>query len=473
MSEAAPHRAGWTLPALLLVIGLLGAGLAWGSKPQVPEPAAARAAATTPILSVRRIPGLVQRELADRRLRSRLDSALRAPGIGGAAEASCLVVRRGERLIHAIRPALALIPASNLKLLTAAAALRVLGPDHRFRTEFRATGPLKDGIVDGDLWVVGGGDPILMTPEYAAAQRFQPQVVHPVDALAEALAAAGVREVRGAIIGDESRYDSMRYLPSWKASYRTAGEVGPQSALVVNDGFANFAPGKTAASDPAAHAAGMIAQAAERRGIVVGASRSGAAPANAVTIAHLDSRPLSEIIGGLLTLSDNNTGELLVKELGVVRAGAGTTAAGLGVVREAIEGIGVDLADQPIADGSGLDRGSRISCSTIDRVLTSAGADGPLGGGLALAGRSGTLADRFESTPAAGRLRAKTGALAGVASLSGWVPPPEGEPLAFAFIANGLPSEPTGRALQEQIGTALALYPEAPPLVQLRPPTPS
>jgi serine-type D-Ala-D-Ala carboxypeptidase/endopeptidase (penicillin-binding protein 4) len=445
----------------------VGSGLAWASGPTaLPDPPkGAMIAAATPVLSVRRVPGLVRRELADRRLRTRIDAALRDPAFGDATSASCFVVEHRGRAVHEVRADLALIPASNLKLLTATAALTALGPDHRFVTEIKAAAlPNAEGVVEGDLYVVGGGDPVLMTDEYAVAQRFQPQLVHNVDDVAAAISAAGVKEVRGAVVGDESRYDQVRYILTWKTSYRVA-EVGPMSALAANDGFAAIG---NPSSDPAALSAALVANAAERAGVVLGEVRSGPAPAGLVTLGAVQSPPLAEIVSALMRVSDNNTAELLVKELGFRAAGQGTTTRGLAAVREQLTEVGLEIGQATLTDGSGLDRGSRIPCRSLMGVLRQAGPAGPIFEGLAVAGRSGTLADRFTTGPATGRVRAKTGALAGVIGFTGWT---EGtsDQLAFSLLANGLPGEAAGLALQERVGNAVALYPEAPPLDRLGP----
>lgn len=458
-----------SLLAMTSLVGLLAAGLAFISQPEASPAASREVLPTTPVLSVRRVPGLLARELADRRLRARLDGALADPAFGTAASSSCLSVAAGDHLIHAARSALALIPASNLKLLTAAALLSHFGPEHRFVTEFRAATPPVDGVIEGDLWMVGGGDPVVMTSAYAQAQRYQPQLIHPLDALAEGLVGAGVREVRGAFVGDDSRYDKVRYLPTWKSTYRTLGEVGPVGALIVDDGFVATGSGWAPAADPAAQAAAAAAVAAERRGLVVGGARSGSAPDGLVTVARVESPPLAEIVSALLRVSDNNTAEMAVKELAAQREIPGTTEAGLQAMRDELEGLGVEMAGAVLADGSGLDRGSRVSCDTIAGVLDHAGPGGPIGRGLPVAGQSGTLADRLRATAAVGRLRAKTGALSGVISLSGWIDVPEQGPLRFAVIVNGLPGEAAGRALQERIAVALASYPEAPRPSELGP----
>jgi D-alanyl-D-alanine carboxypeptidase/D-alanyl-D-alanine-endopeptidase (penicillin-binding protein 4) len=173
---------------------------------------------------------------------------------------------------------------------------------------------------------------------------------------------------------------------------------------------------------------------------------------------------MRDLVGEMLRESDNMTAELLVKELGRRFAGAGTTVAGVGVVRAALAAAGLPVARLQTVDGSGLDRSDRASCSLLLAGLDHTGRTGPVASGFPVAARDGTLARRFLGTPAAGRLQAKTGALDGVVGLTGYVERAGGQdPLVFSLLANDLPRDAVGRALQDRLGTVLARYPDAPP----------
>lgn len=458
------------VPTLLAAVCAF-AGVLAVRAPSGPGPAVA-AAPAVPVLSARRVPELLSRSVADIRLRSRLDAALGDPSLGAARERSCIAVRQGERELLARRPGERLIPASNLKVLTGLAVLDRLGPTERLVTEVRAGGSMAEGgLVQGPLWLVGGGDPLLATADYAASFENQPQVRTPLETLADAVVSAGVRVVVGGVVGDESRYDTQRYIPTWKPGYITDAESGPASSLVVNDGFAEFAPRHVASPEPDVHAAAVFTALLQARGVAVAAPPSeGVAPAGAPAVARVESPPMTEVVGQMLRESDNLTAELLVKELGWRAGGKGTTAAGLPVVRDALAGMGLPVGDLTTVDGSGLDRSDRASCSLLMAALALGGPTGPVAGGFPVAARDGTLAKRFHGTPVAGRLRAKTGALAGVVGLSGFVEPVGGgTPLSFSLIANELPRDALGRALQEQVGGILAAYPEAPPPPELAP----
>lgn len=416
------------------------------------------------MLSARRLPAFLSRTVADTRLRTDLDAALAQPALGPARDSSCLIVRQGSRPVLQRRPEALLIPASNLKVLTALAVLDRLGPEERLVTEVRAGAGVADGVVDGPLWLVGGGDPLLGTADYAASFENQPQTRTALEGLADAVVAAGVRVVNGGVVGDETRYDTQRYVPTWKPGYVTDFESGPASALVVNDGFVEYSPRHVAAPEPDVHAAGVLTALLQSRGVAVNASPGeGQAPTASSVVAKIDSPPVRDVVAEMLRESDNLTAELLVKELGRRFAGAGTTVAGLGVVREALAQTGLPVAQLATVDGSGLDRSDRASCALLMAAMDLSGPTGPVAAAFPMAGRDGTLAKRFQGNPAAGRLRAKTGSLDGVVGLSGYVDAlAGGVPLGFSLLVNDLPRDALGRALQEQVGAILARYPDAP-----------
>ena len=460
----------WLVPVLLAVLTASAGTLALG----LPGPRVAGPEATprlqVPVLSARRVPAVVSGVVADARLRTSLEATMASPGLGGARSRSCLVVRQGARPVIEWQPGQSLIPASTAKVLTGQAVLDKLGQAERLVTEVRVDRPLvAGGVVEGNLWLVGGGDPLLATADYAASFPHQPQLRTAMEGLADAVVAGGVRQVRGAVIGDETRYDSQRYVATWKPSYVTSGQVGPVSALSVNDGF--MAIRHTPAPEPDVQAAAVLTALLRARGVLVGGHPGqGTAPVGAAVVARVASPPMHEVVGQMLRESDNNTAELLVKELGVRFAQQGSTRAGLRVMRDALAAAGLPAQDLMAVDGSGLDRSDRVSCRLLTAVLERSGPSSPLAAGFPVAARDGTLSRRFHGNPAAGRLRAKTGSLEGVAGLAGYIDVPGGGgPLAFALLANDLPGEAAGRSLQEQVGALLARYPEAPPPAVLGP----
>ena len=289
----------------------------------------------------------------------------------------------------------------------------MLGGDTTFQTHAVAPGPVRDGAVD-QLWLVGGGDPVLATANYTAFVQSQPKtkgdVTTSLESLADAIVAKGVHAIPGGVVGDDSRYDKQRYLPTWKDTYRTDGEIGPMSALTLNDGFSTWSPSrKVPVDDPTRNAAAQLTDLLKARGVQVGAPSTGAAPASTTELASIQSPPLKDVVHSMLTSSDNLTAELLIKELGVHAAKEGA-AAGLAAMTAKLRELGVPIADGALTDGSGLDHGDHVTCDALAATLALtavpefAGSRRPAAGGSAA-----PWTGDFLGSPLAGNLRAKTG----------------------------------------------------------------
>lgn len=453
------------LPVAALVAALAVASGAVAVVPELRSPSPtplATAEPSTPVFSLRRVPAVLTRSVAAGRLRSTLDGVLEQPSLGSARDDTCLAVSDPDgRLLYSRQAESSLIPASAMKIVTGAVALARLGPDARLVTPVRASAAPEDGAV-GDLWLVGSGDPLLATADFAATDGWleRPRLATPIETLADRIVEKGVRRI-GRLLGDEGRYDTQRYIPTWEPSYATTPEVGPQSALNVNDGFASWRP-RVASATPATNAATILAGLLRARGVTVGGVGEGRAPDRTVPVAEIESPPMAEVVGVMMRESDNLGAELLVKELGVRFGGGGSTAAGLAVVRSTAAELGMNVDALAASDGSGLDRRDRLSCGLLQGLLARVPADGPLADALPVAGTSGTLVRRFLNTPAVGKVRAKTGSLNGVVALAGYATGADGRSFGFALLANDLPSDTAGMALQDRLATVLTTYPDAP-----------
>lgn len=458
------------MPAILALVSLSSAlaGLRAGPPALAddgPEVQPAVASLEAPILSPRRLPALLVEPIG----RARLVQALHGISSSGP-QAACLLVTQADQLLYEHQADLPLAPASGLKLLTATAVLAHLDPGERLRTTVQAAAAPAGGVVDGDLWLVGGGDPVLGTQPWAAHFTRQPALFTPLEALADRVVEAGVSEVRGRVVGDEGRYDSVRAVPSWPARYLRANEVGPLSALSVNDGFASWEGTGEVFADPPAGAAGVLTDLLRQRGVIVGGeAASGNAPGDAATVAGVDSPTVAELVRQLLRESDNGTAELLIKELGRRVAGEGSTAAGARVVSDTLTSMGMPTQGLVVVDGSGLDPGNRVTCRLLHAVLEAGEAGGPLPEGLPVAGTSGTLTQRFLVEGLSGQLRAKTGSIRGVASLSGFAVSRGGFDLTFSFILNGIDRFDDALPLQEELGQAMVRHPDLPELEEIGP----
>lgn len=459
------------LPILLVVVAV-GAGaaaiMADAEAAEVPE-ADDQAAPVTPLLSARRVPDLASQAGADSRLRTGLE------GLAGALPAdSCLVVEADGRPLVAHRPEEAVTPASTEKVLTAAAALVALGPDFRYRTRVEAAAAPVGGVVAGDLYLVGGGDPVLATEAYASLTPQQAAAHTSIEDLADAVVAAGVTQVQGSVVGDDSRYSTARYVADWPSRYIDQNQTGPLSALSVNDGFESFPtaadPGAPTrpSPDPAGRAAATFTVLLRERGVdVTGGPSAGSAPGDTVVIARKRSQPLPEILAQLLTFSDNHTSELVLREVGLASGGEGTTTAGAAAIERVLGDAGLAAGPVDAVDGSGLAESNRLTCATLVNTLEAKPA---LIGGLATGGEPGTLAT-FAGTPLEGRLHAKTGSLNHVRALAGVVDLLEGgDRLTFAYVINNPPFITAEQdALRGQLGALLASYPDRPALEDLVP----
>jgi serine-type D-Ala-D-Ala carboxypeptidase/endopeptidase (penicillin-binding protein 4) len=389
---------------------------------------------TTNLLSFRRDPVPIA-DAAAQREQEALTAALTADLSEQMGEGTCLSLRRGDETLTEVYPDAPLIPASNMKLLVAAVALDVLGPDFRFTTELRSIAPV-GGVIAGDLYVVGGGDPVLVTAGHVDPQTYPAFNTTTLEPLVDQLVAAGITRIDGDVVGNASRYDDEFRVPSWGDEI-TNLDAGPYDALLVNDGLiGNGDYGLV----PAQSAANIVDDLVRAKGIVVGgSSRHDELPADVAltTLATLESLPLDEILVELLHTSDNNTAELIVKEIGYQARGEGTRAAGLAVIAERLAGWGIASPVAVLDDGSGLSRVNRLTCPMLSSVLAISPVAAELRDLLPVAARDGTLADDFVGTPADGELQAKTGTLTGVKALSGVMDGADDEPIEFAMVLNG------------------------------------
>lgn len=436
---------GWVLPAILGGIAALAALGAFRLDADPSSTAVGAPEPVTPVLSARRVPEVLAAPVANARLKSDLSSWL-----ANSPANSCLAVQSGSEVLFAQNVDAELTGASTQKLVTATAALIELGPDARLDTvAYAAAPPSADGVIAGDLYIVGQGDPLLTTGEYAKVlyRDRPPSLANNPAQLAEKIKAAGITKIEGNIVGDGSRYDTERYHPAWPTRFRDQPGtiVGQLGALMVDDGYESFgldafAPStRVASGDPAAHAAGELT--AMLRGLQVtvnGGPASGRVPQDVTltTVATLPSPTVEQIVGEMLVESDNDTAELLLKELGVQESGTGTYAAGAAAITKILNEGGVAVGDGHVVDGSGLSTQNVMSCQLLMSLLTRPETGPMLIEHSSVAGETGTLAELFKDTPVAGRLHAKTGTLNTVAALAGRADPTRGSGLLFAYIAN-------------------------------------
>jgi len=343
---------------------------------------------------------------------------------GATVSASVWIDGLGE--VATANPDLALIPASNQKLITAIGALRLLDPQERLHTDLLATGPVEGGVLHGDLVLVGGGDPTLTRLGQ-----------HSLETIARHVTDAGIHTVTGRLLVDASRYDDERTRPSWPADWWRS--VGSASALVADHN--NYRLDAEFLADPALANAQLVEFALASAGVTFGAPAAHGRATSGVQLASLASATINELVTIMLLRSDNLIAELLVKEIGFrVRHEPGSTDAGLAAIDAVIRNLCVDPIRGVSADGSGLSRDNRRSARELRRLLLAAQLQ-PWGAlflsDISVAGQPLALGGRLNGPATSGKVRAKGGSLAVTRSLSGYVTTGSGRPAVFSVIVNG------------------------------------
>ncbi len=370
-------------------------------------------------------------------LRTALGRALAAPDIDPGRTAALAIELGTGKVVFRANAGLPLAPASAEKLAVSFAALRLLGPGFRFRTEVSGAGQLEGSVWNGDLALLGYGDPTLERAD--------------IDALARDVAAWGIRRVTGRVLGDEGHFDTRRDAPGWKPSY-VGIESRPLSALSVEGVTFPQASGSAAA------AAGAFTAALERHGVAVtGEPGTGRAPADGFALALDLSEPLVAIVRQMNRASDNFVAEMLLKELGASVVRRGSTTSGASVVRAALAEAGVPVAGVRIADGSGLSLHDRLTARALVAILQVGASDSGIQNAfvtsLSVAGISGTLRDRLGRRPTRGRVIAKTGTTNAASALAGFIR----RRYVFAVVQNGSPVPYwSAREAQDRFVTVLA-----------------
>lgn len=335
-----------------------------------------------------------------------------------------------------------LLPASTLKLLTAVTALKLLTPARRIATRV---------VVDGStITLIGGGDAMLASSGPGASLA--------------SLATQVAKQVQSASVNlnyDSSLFTGRKLGPGWSTSFPAAGVAAPVTALMVDQGRAN-PRGNSRVSDPAKYAAQLFVKALRTSGVKVSLGSEAKAPTGGTQIAKVESAPVQQLVNHMLTDSDNDLAESLAHLSGIAQSGTGTFASGAAAMTNTAKELGLPISGMQLFDASGLSSKDRIAPQTLGKILVLA-ANGSFGGiapALAVAGFTGTLADRFTSGSqkiAAGFVRAKTGTLRSDVALAGIVPDVSGRVLVFAIIANEISSIPKARKVVDQFATKLRL----------------
>jgi len=398
--------------------------------------------------------GLFQPSEAAANVSAEIDAILAKRGIAASNAGVFIWDIDAARQVSALNSTTPLAPASNMKLVTTAAALTSWGADHRFTTWLYIGGDrIIDGALAGDLYLRGGGDPSLSTRSY---QRDELGLkTASFETFARGLRALGVHTVSGRVRGDERWFDKERRVSVWEPGFEEW--CGPLSALSGNEGLHNGDP----VDAPATYSAELLTKALRNAGIKIkGEPRTGKVPAGALLVQRQSSAPLRVLLKRQNKESDNLFAETLLKGLGKDFRNLGATDAGVLVSSATLATMDIAADSYVIQDGSGLSYGDRLTPYAIVRLLGAMYQRPDFGvfyDSLAIAGKDGTLESRMRETAAAGNARAKTGTLNIATGLSGYVRSANDHLVAFSILVVGDPVDAErANGAQDEIVVALA-----------------
>ncbi|QBI19426.1 hypothetical protein ER308_07580 [Egibacter rhizosphaerae] len=404
-----------------------------------------------------------------------LEGLLAEDDITDIEELSVAVLDPDGHLVAGHEPERAVVPASTQKLVTSAAALRELGPEHEFTTRAVATGPIIDGTLEGDLVIVGEGDPTLASEPFR--DEVHPQRPHtPIEPLTEAVEEAGVDTIEGSVLGDPSFFADEPEPGGWRERYFHSLDTTRSSGLTIDAGRElEERDGRllgAAAEDPALTTAEVVTELLDDADIDVDGdpgrapSEDGHTHPEAEELGAVHSPPLGELLEVVMQESDNHLADATFRTLGA-HDGNPTWGGSDDAVREALRDLDPSWGDAVLADGSGLSRDDRLSAlllAELDHAVT-AEHDEFWRETHAVAGESGTLRRRLTGTAAEGNVFAKTGTLRDSRALAGHVDSRDGDRYHFAILGGDLdgPGIQAVRRLQDDLALVLADPPDCEP----------
>ncbi|MGA7206920.1 MAG: D-alanyl-D-alanine carboxypeptidase/D-alanyl-D-alanine-endopeptidase [Specibacter sp.] len=439
---------GLLILALAAVTVPAGLNLVPALLPQDQAVAAAIPAAQLPPTALSAVSGIASLSSAapvpdEAKLAAGLDAALKNDGVG---QFSAYVTDAVTgKALYSLDGDADRTPASNLKLLTAAAALKSLGAQTRLATSV-VSGPTPNTLVlkaGGDAMLAAGDSDPTAVMGHAGLSTLAKET-------AAALTAAGAKGPVTLSL-DDSLFTGPALNPNWDFGDVEVGEIAPIYPIALYAG--RFSAGVMTAprpQDAAMTAAETFATALAEAGVATtGEISRAAAPAGKV-LASVDSATVAQQVQYLLAESDNYEAEVMARLVAVAQKQEASNAGAMAAVRQVVQGLGVSLDGVVTVDNCGLGHGNLVSAHTLVEViammLKNPGADvGQALEGLPIAGLTGTLGARFTgpaTVDAAGLVRAKTGTLNVVSALTGYVINAQGRLLAFSIIGNKLDGGP-------------------------------
>ena len=402
-------------------------------------------------------------------LRHQIDSLTSQPQFRNAHWGVLIVNPRTGDTIYSKNAGKLFMPASNMKIITSAAAWTLLGPDFTYRTTFLRDGEVRDSLLDGDLLVIGRGDPSVSDAMHGLAT-----IV--MDGLADSVRAHGIREVSGVLARVGNAFPDSTHGYGWELDDMSEYYGAGVDELFFNEGMAATTlrpPPDSArdslysgpAKDPARAYLDALNDAFKRKGIRVNGGVLDSimpTPFRMDTMLVLVSPPLRDIMPKMMKPSQNQLAEIFLKTIGLERGGMGTADSAVKIVGQQLRAWGVQPDGFDIYDGSGLSRHDLVSPETLVRVLDRMQRDTAFAAyynAMPVAGVDGTLQTRLKGTPAEGNVHAKTGSIGAARSLSGYVTTADGERLIFSVLSNNYTTPSSAITdVADQIAIALASY---------------
>ena len=355
---------------------------------------------------------------AEQRIADLVPDRLADPRLGSTVSVQIIDARSGRSIVtqRTRRP---MLPASNMKVVTAMAALQQLGADYRFTTR------VVQGPLGRQVFLVGGGDPILTSSQLAEL----------ADDTATALIASGDTSIT--LLIDDSLYPTPTNAPGWPDDY-VPDVVRPIRALTLWN---------LVSMDTSAYVGAQFADMLRTRGITVTTGGRGIAPDSGTMLASYAGNRLDRALGLILPPSNNDATEILARHIAIDRGLPPTWDGTSMAIMQVLEELGVPTAGIIVADGSGLSRNDRLTTRTLIALLQLASRRGvdpfdALIPSLPVSGETGTLASRYRWAPsacAAGEIRAKTGTLFDTVALSGVTRGDDGRLRIFSILVNNRP----------------------------------
>ncbi len=352
---------------------------------------------------------------------------------------SCKVLHADfDKVMYELDPGMAMIPASITKIVTGATAYSKLGANYVIPTiAYTDDNDIKDGIINGNLYIKGFGDPDLNSGD--------------IQTLADEITKKGIKEITGNIVADESYFDNN--YKGLSGIYK--GDTGPSywpyvTALSLDKSAGALSAGKLLSSD-------LVTLGVNVQGTVI----QGVTPTGAKEVAQI-SHGIYDVLAYMLKESDNHSAITMFKLLGAkFKNTPASLEDGQEVINSFLTELGVERYSYEILEGSGLTRYNKVTAEMFIKILKFMYDDrftfDYFMNSLSIAGKDGTLKKRMIGTEAEGNVYAKTGTINSVSSLSGYVIDKDNEILIFYIVMNGFGSNATDmRAAQDDIAISLA-----------------